>query len=98
VGHFSISKDRESWVSFQFPLTFEYEVCGYRSFWVSRTDGQNLSRSELTQIQDEVTEDLRFDYSDDELEFWFDDTAVEGILQVNLQDIDSCGYEDEATE
>ena len=65
---------------------------------MSRTDGQNLSRSELTQIQDEVTEDLRFDYSDDELEFWFDDTAVEGILQVNLQDIDSCGYEDEATE
>jgi len=65
---------------------WEYEVCGYRCFWVSRTDGEDLSPEELVQIETEITEDLRYDYSDDELDFWFDDTAVEGVLKVTLQD------------
>jgi len=39
------------------------------------------------QIEIEVTEDLRFDYSEDELNFWFNDVAVRGILQVDLQDV-----------
>jgi hypothetical protein len=76
----------------------EYKMCGYRCLWVSRTDGEDLSGDELTKIQTEVTEDLRFDYLDDELNFWFNDSAVEGILQVNLQDVDGCGDEDEAEE
>jgi len=66
---------------------WEYEVCGYRFFCVSRTDGKDLSRDELAQIQTEVTEDLRFDYSEDELAFWFSDSAVKGILQVELHDV-----------
>ena len=74
---------------------WEYEVCGYHRFWVSRTDGEDLSADELSRIQTEVTEDLYFDYSDDELDFWFDDSAVEGILQVNLQDVDDCEDDDE---
>jgi hypothetical protein len=74
---------------------WEYKVCGYSCFWVSRTDGKNLSDDELTKLQTEVTEDLRFDYSEKELSFWFDDTAVEGVLQVNLQDIDGVWEEDE---
>jgi len=74
---------------------WEYEVCGYHCFWVSRTDGKDLSGAELRKIETEVSEDLRFDYSDDELEFWFDDSAVEGILQVNLQSLDDYWDEDD---
>jgi hypothetical protein len=74
---------------------WEYEVCGYRCFWVSRTDGEDLSADELAQFETEITEDLRFDYSDDELQFWFDDTTFEGVLQVTLQDVDRSEDEDE---
>jgi len=74
---------------------WEYQVCGYRCFWVSHTDGKDLSGEELAQIETEVTEDLRFDYPENELGFWFDDSAVEGVLQVTLQDLDVCEDEDE---
>lgn len=69
-----------------------------RCLWVSRTDGEDLSGDELAQIETAVTEDLRFDYSDDELDFWFDDSAVEGVLQVTLQDVDGCKDEDDEAE
>ncbi|MGB8718302.1 MAG: hypothetical protein WCD46_03260 [Desulfobacterales bacterium] len=58
-------------------------------------DGEDLSGDKLAQIETAVTEDLRFDYSDDELDFWFDDSAVEGLLQVTLQDVDGCKDEDD---
>ena len=66
----------------------EYEICGYSCFWVSRTDANPLSDEETAQIEELVTDDLRFDYSEDELEFWFDDSTVEGVLLVTLVDID----------
>jgi hypothetical protein len=66
---------------------WEYEVCGYHEFLISRTDGKELSEEEKTQLEMEVSEDLNFDYSEDELAFWFDDSFVEGCLLVTLQDI-----------
>jgi len=65
---------------------YEYEVCGYSCFWVSRTDGNFLSPEEIQRIEEEVTDDLEFDYAEDELDFWFDDSAVEGALLVTLQE------------
>jgi len=63
---------------------------------VSRTDGDDLSDDEIELIDKEVTEDLRFDYSEDELNFWFDDSAVEGALFVMLNDVyDSTGEDEE---
>jgi hypothetical protein len=73
----------------------EYEVCGYSCFWVSRTDGKKLSSDELMEIEREITEDLRFDYTYDELDFWFDETAIEGVLLVNLMGSDRFEDEDE---
>jgi len=66
---------------------WEYKVCGYNCFWVSRTDGEYLSAEDLTQIETEVTEDLRFDYTEDELSFWFYHCVNEGALLVTLQDV-----------
>jgi len=62
-------------------------VAGYRCFWVSRTDGTPLSDEESEQIENAVTDDLRFDYSEDELSFWFDTSPVEGVLLVTVQEI-----------
>lgn len=76
----------------------EHEICGYSCFWVSRTDGNPLSDEEMAQIEQEVTDDLRFDYSGDDLRFWFDDSAVEGVLLVTLLDgdlLESPNEEDE---
>jgi hypothetical protein len=73
----------------------DYKVCGYRYLWVSRTDGEDLSAEELAQIETEITKDLRFDYSEDELDFWFDDTALEGVLYVMLQDVHRSEGKDE---
>jgi hypothetical protein len=65
----------------------DYKVCGYYSLCISRTDGTDLDVGELIQLEKVVTDDLRFDYSEDELAFWFDDSAIEGTLRVTLQDI-----------
>ena len=74
---------------------WEYEVCGYHEFWISRTDGKALSEEEKAQLEMEVTDDLNFDYSEDELTFWFDDSLVEGCLLVTLQDVYDDVDEDE---
>jgi len=74
---------------------WEYERCGYSRLWISRTDGKDLTEDELLQIQDEVIDDLRFDYSEDELDFWFNDSAVQGALLIELQDVEHFDDEDE---
>lgn len=60
----------------------KYEVCGYNEIWVSRTDGKALTAREKAKLEKEVTDDLRFDYSEDELGFWLDDSTIEGVLRV----------------
>jgi len=59
----------------------KYKTCGYNQFWVSRTDGKALTSKEKKLLEKEITYDLRYDYSEDELGFWFDDSTVEGVLR-----------------
>ena len=66
----------------------KYKIRGYHRFWVSRTDGRSLSSKEKAQIEKDVTYDLRYDYSEDELGFWLDDSTIEGVLRVELYDVD----------
>jgi hypothetical protein len=77
---------------------WEYKVVGFWRLWVSRTDGEDLSRRELAQIEIEVTEDLRFDYSEDELDLRFDDSAVKGVLQIHVQDVYHSDKEEDSEE
>jgi hypothetical protein len=76
----------------------EYEICGYSCFWVSRTDGNPLSDEEIEQIEEQVTDDLRYDYSEDEIEFWFDDSTVKGVLLVTVVDIGFLDQDEEDDE
>jgi hypothetical protein len=63
-----------------------YAVCGYSSLWVSRIDDKSLSAKELARLEKEVTSDLRFDYTEDDLDLWFDDQSVKGELLVSVQE------------
>lgn len=64
----------------------KYKICGFDHFWVMRADGTALKRRELVKLERQVTADLRFDYSEDELDFWFDDSRIAGALFVAVQD------------
>jgi hypothetical protein len=64
----------------------DYKVCGYHSIFISRIDGRKLGSRELARLERAVTYDLRYDYSEAEVDFWFDDATIEGILLITVQD------------
>jgi hypothetical protein len=66
----------------------KYKTCGYNQFWVSRTDGKALTSKEKKLLEKEITYDLRYDFSEDEMNFWFDDSIIEGVLGVYVCDVD----------
>ena len=47
-----------------------------------------LTAKEKAKIEEEVTYDLRFDYAEDELGFWFDDSTIKGVLRIELYDVE----------
>lgn len=57
-----------------------YEMVGYNQFWISRSDNQDLTLDEIDEFEKTVTHDLRFDYEEEELGFWFDTSLVDGVL------------------
>ena len=66
---------------------YDYKVVGYRCLWISHPDWSPLTNVELEQLESAVTADLRFDYSEDELTFWFDCGPDSSDLCVMLQDV-----------
>jgi len=65
----------------------DYRVVGYCDIWISRIDEVPLSPDEIAKFETTVDEDLCFDYSEDELSFWFDPDTHDGVLKVSLQDV-----------
>jgi hypothetical protein len=63
-----------------------FGVSGYDAIHITRSDGRELSKRELARLEKEVTEDLRYDYEEDELDIGFDSTRIEGSLIVTLRD------------
>jgi hypothetical protein len=62
----------------------DYKRVGFDSFWISHPDWSYLTKRETKKLEKQVTYDLRFDYTDDELEFWFDDSQDKSYLVVTL--------------
>jgi len=69
-----------------------YKTYGYEGILISRTDGKNLTAREKADLEEQLTYDLRYDYSEKELGFCFDDSTPKGVLHVYLYDVS----EDEA--
>lgn len=72
-----------------------YECVGYSDFWIARVDGKPLSAQEIADFETAVENDLRFDYGDDEVTFWFDPDRIEGALNIVVQDVDDSQDQDE---
>lgn len=65
----------------------QYRVVGYCDLWLSRVDGDPLSPKECSDLEKEIEYDLRFDYCEDEVRFWFDPDTHPGVLKVHVQDV-----------
>lgn len=65
----------------------DFKMCGYSDFRVARIDGCALSENEIAEIEKAITYDIRFDYTEDEVNFWIDQDAIDGLLLVYLQDV-----------
>ncbi|MCH9048123.1 MAG: hypothetical protein IH836_04115 [Proteobacteria bacterium] len=64
------------------------DEAGFSRLWVSRTDWSELASEELRQLENDVTDDLRFDYSEDEVDFWFDNSLDKTYLFVSVYDVE----------
>jgi hypothetical protein len=73
----------------------DYKAVGYHRIWISHPDWSVMTREELEHIEKLVTEDLRFDYSEDELNFWFYPSEDRTYLLVTVQDVYESVNEDE---
>jgi hypothetical protein len=71
----------------------DYEVVGFHRLWISHPDWSPLTGLEWTELESVVSDDLRFDYTEDEIEFWFPYSPDETYLCVIVEDV--CLDEDE---
>jgi hypothetical protein len=71
-----------------------YRTVGYSRIWISHTDWTDITKEEMGVLEEQVTYDLRFDYTEDELDFWFDDSNAK-YLCVHVQDHDEPHDENE---
>jgi len=63
-----------------------YQVCGFNTLWISHPDWSPLTKEEVADIEREVTDDILFDYSEDELNFWCDGELDSSYVFMNIQD------------
>jgi hypothetical protein len=66
----------------------ELQMCGYHGFYISRVDGEELSAEEVAVLEELVRDDLYFDFTEDELAVWFDDSRSPDYLYVDVREID----------
>jgi hypothetical protein len=73
---------------------FKYKRVGYRCLWISHPDYSPLDCAEMEYLKDLVTDDLMFDYNEDELSFHFDEYSSSCFLLVGLHDVEPEDTED----
>ncbi len=77
----------------------KFDTRGYGEFWVSRPDKHELTGHQVGQIEELVTDDLRFDYGEDEVGFWFEENGSGTVLYCHVfedNEIDRDSNEQEA--
>lgn len=65
----------------------DFKMCGYSDFRVARLDDGALEEDEITGIEKAITDDIRFDYSEDEVDIWIDRDTIGGVLVVHVNDM-----------
>lgn len=67
----------------------KFKMCGYSEIRIARLDDADLSESEYDQIEKTITDDIFFDFTDDEVLIAFDREAVLGILVAYFIDMET---------
>ncbi len=67
----------------------EFKMCGYSEIRIARLDDTPLSEAEYDQIEKTITDDIFFDFTDDEVLIAFDREAVPGILVAYFLDVET---------
>ena len=62
-------------------------MCGYSEIRVARLDDVDLSEAEYDQIEKTISDDIFFDFTDDEFIIAFDREAVPGVLVAYFMDV-----------
>lgn len=62
------------------------KLAGFSHLWVSRLDGKALVQSELEELERLVTDDIRFDFGDDEVWIGFDPDTYDKALAIAVYD------------
>ena len=61
-------------------------MAGYGSFWVSRIDGADLSVQKIEKLNQVVSADICFDYSEHDVSIIFDLDSYAGPLSITVCD------------
>jgi hypothetical protein len=67
----------------------KFKMCGYSEIRIARLDDADLSAAEYDQIEKTITDDIFFDFTDDEVLLAFDREAVSGILVAYFIDMET---------
>lgn len=65
----------------------DFRMCGYSDLRVVRIDDDNMSAEECDELEKVITDDLLFDYTEEEIDIHMDNYSVEGVLICNVQDV-----------
>jgi len=67
----------------------QYKCCGYNEIRISRLDSTDLSDVECDHIEKAITDDIFFDYTDDDVMLAFDRQIVRGVLVGYFFDVET---------
>jgi hypothetical protein len=73
---------------------YKYKSVGYHRLWITHPDYAPLDSAEMEQLKEMVTDDLSFDYREDELSFHFEECPDGRFLLVGLHDVEPGEIED----
>lgn len=62
-----------------------YECIGFSRLYISRMDWGELTSPELQELESAVEQDIRYDYSEEEVDLWFEPSLDGARLDVHLQ-------------
>ena len=65
-----------------------YKRVGYNRLYITHADWSEITASELKELESQVIQDIRYDFSDDELDLWFETSRDATSLMVSFQDLD----------
>jgi len=65
----------------------DFKLVGYRHLWVSHPDWRGLSKEDVTEIENSVTNDIRYDFPEEEVDLYCDDSTDKSYVLVTVQDV-----------